>query len=383
MTVTPKDLELMNKYIIMRWQYSLGGSNSDDAVYNSLHDYLKNAYPDWEYVNRDWSSDPCPVELLKEKGLGHLIKNVVTTYRSESMASLRSDDAVAAAFRYLNEPTRVSLKIDGWNHQANYFNGALVNVNTRGREATPQESKVVEAVIPKQIPLLGKVKVIGELALSSNRWNEFKELTSTTDQRAAVSTAIARELSEYVEFIAFNIVSDTQSVEDKYSALREWGFDTPAYLMVSNYDGLLNAVKMLGFIKEKFKCISDGLVVENSHAQIALRIGEWAEKELYSYVTGYTENTTPYGRSLVVNINPITSEGKTISQLDVTNVGRIVSNNLRIGHPIVFSVRSGSNPVFNDALTLEVQSRYSSEEDLREFIQSVNSRSQQGGGDGY
>lgn len=370
-----KDLELMDKYILMRWQYNVGGSNTDDAVYNSLHDYLKSAYPDWEYVKRSWSDDPCPTELLKKYGLENLIVNVVSTYSSESMMSLRSDDEVASAFRNLNEPTRVSLKIDGWNHQANYFNGKLVNVNTRGRAATAKESKVVESVVPKQIPLLGKVKVIGEVALNSSKWETFKDLTSTTDQRAAVSTAIARDMAEYIEFIGFNIVTDTEEIKDKYRTLQSWGFDTPTFLMVQDYAGLLKAVQMLGYVRDKYKCISDGIVVENKHTQTALRIGEWKEQELYSYVTGYTENTTPYGRSLVVDIRPITSEGKTIAHLDVTNIGRIISNNLRIGYPIVFSIKSGSNPVFNEAMTEVEQGKYSDEDELQEYRRWVNEKS--------
>ena len=81
-------------YVIARWAYSIGEPIIDDAQYNMLHQMIVEKYPDWEYVTRSWSSDPCPIELLKSYNLLDLIRKVVLTDKTESIPSLQTESDV-------------------------------------------------------------------------------------------------------------------------------------------------------------------------------------------------------------------------------------------------------------------------------------------------
>ena len=53
-----RDLSSRDKFIASRWAYSVGAPIISDAEYTLLLDYMKSAYPNDEYVNRSWLSDP-------------------------------------------------------------------------------------------------------------------------------------------------------------------------------------------------------------------------------------------------------------------------------------------------------------------------------------
>lgn len=351
--------DLLDKYILARWAYAIGQPIMSDMEYNSLHARLKKEIPDNEYVKRVWSEDPCPIDLLTRTGNEHMYRNISITYGSESMDSLRTDDEVKRMFGNLNEATRLSYKVDGWNNQINYYNGKIISGNTRGRATTPKDSNVLLGVVPDTIPMHGVVKIIGEASIPNNKWEEFKNIYGGKDQRASMSTVIAKGLVDYVSYKAFNIVSpDNELLSDKYSLLKSWGFDTPKFLIVNDYKQLKSGIDMLSKMDSNNDVLTDGLVIENSKTQIAIRVGKWQESYFRSYVTGYVENYTSYGISMTLKIRPILVGGKNISILDVTNISEIVKNNLRIGYPVAFTIRSGANPAFSATDTDELQEMY-------------------------
>lgn len=351
--------DLLDKYILARWAYAIGQPIMSDMEYNKIHDILKQELPNNEYVTRTWSEDPCPIELLVRTNNEHMYRNISIIYSSESMDSLRTEEAVKQAFGGLNEPTRLSYKVDGWNNQINYYNGKLISGNTRGRATTPKDSNVLLGVVPDTIPMHGVVKIIGEASIPNSKWEEFKKLYGGRDQRASMSSVIAKNLVEYVSYKAFNIVSpDNELPEDKYSLLKDWGFDTPRFIMVNNYQQFRSGIDMLSKMDANNDVLTDGIVVENKKSQIAVRIGKWQESYLSSYVTGYIENYTAYGISMTLKIRPILVNGKNISVIDVTNISEIIKNNLRIGYPVAFVIRSGANPALSSTDTEYLQELY-------------------------
>lgn len=352
-------MNLLDNYILARWQYSIGAPEMSDMEYNELHRKMQKQYPDNEYVNRVWSEDPCPIELLKRIGREDLYRDISVVFGSESMESLRSDEEVRNVFHNLQEQTRVSYKVDGWNNQVNYYNGKIISCNTRGRATNSKESNVIMSVVPQTIPMLGRVKVIGEASIPNNMWELFKMNYGGNDQRASMSTVVAKHMVDFTSFKAFNIVSpDNELPRDKYQLLSSWGFKTPRFLMVSNYTQLLSAIQMLSKMDSSCDVLTDGLVVENSSTQLAIRVGKWQESSTHSYVLGYNEEYTPYGISMTLAIRPIKIGGKNISVLNITNVNQIIKNNLRIGYPVAFSLRSSANPVINATQTAELQDEY-------------------------
>ena len=116
----------------------------------------------------------------------------------------------------------------------------------------------------------------------------------------------------------------------------------------------------------------DGLVLENSSMQYAIRIGAWKEEENFSYITGYTINRGIYNNNFLVKIRPVFVNQKTVSEIDVDNIQNIIDNNLRIGYPIVFEERSSVNSVINVTKTKILQDRWIS--DLDKFKSLVEEK---------
>lgn len=349
-------MTLEEKYILARWCYAVGENYISDMEYRYIEEQIKIKSPNNEYLQRSWSDDPCPVELLKENGLEKLIRNVEFIHKSESIRSIYDEETYFSQFKQLKETTYVSYKIDGWNTQVNYYNGSPVSANTRGRSGNFMKADVILEIIPEKIPIMGKVKITGEASIPKDKWKLYALETGNTSQRNSVSTVLANRDKNFISFKAFNIQTDREKItEDRYELLNKLGFTTPVRLKVNDFNSLNKAVKVLGIRDEKYNYLTDGLVIENSKGQIALRIYHWREKCLDSYITGYIENRGSYGDSMVVSIYPIAREGIKRGKVGVTNIKYIVENNLQVGLPIAFDIRSAADAVLNTTRTAELQ----------------------------
>ena len=121
---------------------------------------------------------------------------------------------------------------------------------------------------------------------------------------------------------------------------------------------------------KRYTHLTDGVVIENSKYQLAIRLGDWKEKALYSYVESYDETQGLYGVAMVANIRPVTIEGKTYSRVSMVNIANIVENNLRIGYPISFAIRSSANVVVDVEHTYEMQKKWDGRYD--EYCRKIN-----------
>lgn len=365
-------MTLQEKYVLARWCYAVGEPYLSDMEYRYIEDRIREEDPDNEYLARSWSDDPCPKELLVANGMEKLVRNVEFTYKSESIRSIFDEGEYRRQFMGLKEHTYVSFKIDGWNTQVNYYNGHVVSANTRGRSGNFMKADVIMKIVPQTIPFKGRVKITGEASIPKSKWNVYSRLTGNTSQRSSMSTVMANGDYEYASFKAFHIQSDdTKFDRDPYELLVELGFDTPMRFECNDFASLDRVVRKLAARDEKYDFLTDGVVVENTHGQVALRIYRWEEASLRSYVTGYIENRGAYGDSMVVAICPVLREGVTRSKVSVTNIRYIVENNLRIGAPIAFDVRSAADAVLNTVKTQELQAMYAGRfADYRSMVDS-------------
>lgn len=352
-------MTLQEKYVLARWCYAVGEPYLSDMEYRYIEDRLREEEPGNEYLARSWSDDPCPKELLMANGMERLIRDVEFTYKSESIRSIFDETEYRRQFASLNEQTYVSFKIDGWNTQVNYYNGHVVSANTRGRSGNFMDAGVITKIVPQTIPLMGRVKVTGEASIPKSKWRVYSGLTGNTSQRSSMSTVMSNGDCDYASFKAFHIQADGMRLErDRYDLLVELGFDTPMRFVCNDFASLDRAVRRLAARDEKYDFLTDGVVVENAHGQVALRIYRWEEASLRSYVTGYIENRGSYGDAMVVAIRPVVREGVTRSKVSVTNIRYIVENNLHIGAPIAFDVRSAADAVLNTVKTRELQNMF-------------------------
>lgn len=361
------------KYILARWCYLMGEEYLSDIEYDKIEKQFKEWYPDDVHSKKPWSFDECPVDILTEAGRTSLICNPVMGYMAESIYSINNWDELEDTLKDKLPRSRLSFKIDGWNTRVSYYNGVIVNVQTRGRSGNNLDISNTARLFPKRIPIMGRVAITGEMSIPNDKWPLFKEMTGNVDQRASVRTALARNDIGYLSFNAFNIyIENTREEYDPYIKLEELGFMHPAYIWINSYAQLLAGIKYMSYLNNSYNYLTDGLVLENKSMQYAIRLDAWEEHCMKSYVTGYEEGQGAYGTFLKVLCKPIQIEGKTFSKISINNIASIVENNLRVGYPIAFNLRSAANVVIDTTETRHLQDAYYGNYDkYRESIKGV------------
>jgi hypothetical protein len=184
-------------------------------------------------------------------------------------------------------------------------------------------------------------------------------MTDNKDQRASVRSAIARDAVDFLAFLAFNIfIENGVETGDQYVLLNQLGFTSPKFVWVNNFEELKKNIWYMSYINKAYNYLTDGLVIENGHYQYAIRLGAWEEHAMHSFVEGYEENQGMYGNYLKVKCYPISVEGKTFPRISINNIASIIENNLQIGYPIAFNLRSSANVVIDSAETDALQKQW-------------------------
>ena len=346
------------RFIVSRWAYSVGKPIISDAEYTQLLNYMNSNFPEDEYVKRSWSSDPCPTELLKRIGREDLIAVVVLADKTESIPSLNTEWDVQNELSNIRGEGTLSMKHDGWNIQANYYNGWLVNVHTRGRSTDAVDVSQLAKYLPQTIPATNAVKIVLELTVSKSNFIQCARLFNNVNSRSAVSSVLARpEYYHLLTFTAFDIHGYTFDGQCKFKVLSDWGFNTPAYYIVTNYAELLAALENLSEDNASYPEPTDG-VVYDGELRRAIRLKAWEEPIYQSYVTGYLEQYGPYRISPSVLIKPILRQGTTQRQVSMTNWQRILDYDLQPGAPIAFRVASSAVVDFDEESTKLLHKTY-------------------------
>lgn len=373
----PYPLSDIEQYTYARWAYSVGRPVISDAEYNLLERTVKGLYPDLPICNRSWSSDPCPTDLLLKLDRPDLIKAVVLSDKTESIPSLNSDYEFFNELQNVNEDGTVSYKHDGWNIQSNYYNGSIVNVQTRGRNTDSVDVSQLRERFPQTLPYKDKCKVVCELTVSRENFNFCKVHFGNVNERSAVSTLLARpEYYHLLDFHAFDIHGVDLGGRVKFEVLKECGFKTPEYVATHNFHDIQKALQRLSDANDRYGSPTDGVVYDGSFRR-AIRLLAWEEPIYYSYVTGYMEKYGPYRISPSVLIRPILRKGTTQKRLSLTNWPRIIEYNLAPGAPIAFRVASSAIADFDEQSTLYVHSLYAGRwDEFRKMVDDNEALSQ-------
>lgn len=363
------ELNNRDKFIISRWAYSVGKPIISDAEYNALLRYMQSNYPDDEYTNRSWSSDPCPLKLLNEIGRNDLVVNVVLGDKTESIPSLNTDYDVKLELGSFQGIGTLSMKHDGWHMQVNYYNGSLVNVRTRGRVSDAINADPLINYVPQTIPAMGAVRVSCEATISKENFKFCANMFGNVSERSAVSSVLARtEYTHLLSLNAFDIFGYDLQGRCKFEVLKEWGFSTPDWLYVKNYDDILTALKELSDRVPFYKEPTDGAVFDG-HKRRAIRLLAWEEPIYYSFITGYIEKYNMYRISPSLVIYPVMRGGTTQRQINITNWQRIIENDLRPGSPVAFRIASSAIADYDDDATKLVRQEYNGR--WEEFMERV------------
>lgn len=361
--------DVRERFIVARWAYSVGKPILKDSEYTLLFEFMQARYPDDEYLKRSWSSDPCPVELLKKYDMLHLAETVTITDKTESIPSLNTWDSVHAEFLQFHGAGTLSMKHDGWNIQASYINGHLVRIQTRGRLYNSMNVEILKSMVPDTVPWTDNSRVIMEATVSKKNFDYCKYMFGNVNERSAVHTVLAKP--EYIHLIdlhAFDIHGVDLKGRCKFDVLKEAGFLVPLYYSVHSYDDIISYTSVLSSAKEEYGSPTDGIVFDGPFTR-AIRLLAWEEPILRSYVTGYDESFRIHYISPELRIRPVIRNGGVQRHIAITNWQRIIDNNLQPGYPVAFRLASASTADFDEEATRLLQSEFEGRYEIyRRFI---------------
>lgn len=365
-------------YIISRWLYSISEETPiTDAEYNAINRQFIAEKRLEEYTNRTWSNDPCPIELLKKYGLERFKYDIVLGDKSESMPSITEESVARDRYKNAEGPFVVSYKEDGINLQRTYFNGKLVNFETRGRHADPINlSHLMDKLKVQDIPMMGEVKITGEGQLSNESFQKLKEITGKplVSQRSSVKSALSsKETAHLIDMHDFDIKVPGKQFRatEIYYLLNEWGFTTPQYIVVERGSEVVDAVKRLAENYEAYGYRADGSVVRSDVGGdlMAVRIFAWEEEVFLSYVTGVEESPSDLYIGCKLLINPCFTGQSTQRRLNITNLKTIQMYKLFRDSPIAFTLRSQAIADIDLNTTMELQKAWSGkEQEYKDYI---------------
>lgn len=373
-----------DKYILARWAYSLGDPIISDSEYNILHKYIKDNKLLPEYTNRTWSEDNCPIELLEKYNMTNLISKVIIMEKSKSLETINTFSDLNYHFGSLNTKTYLSLKEDGFNCQLNFFNGKLVDIHSRGRGNNKHINfNNLKEYITNQISLEGKVKIIGEAVISDKNYEQLKKTKETKSRRMAIRTCLAdSELTYLIDFIAFDLWQESKkyTVSEIYNILNINNFKVVPYKIIYDYEQLKNEIKVMSESYNDYPYMTDGLVIrtDNREQEYAIRLGKWEESIHTSYILGYKQQYGSQNISALLEIYPIQLQNSRHVEIPITNISRIVENNLRVGSPVAFKMTSQVIATLDIETTkllqtydwLKIQAKVRQEEEYKSYIRA-------------
>lgn len=374
-------MDLRTKFIISRWLYSIGEIPLlTDEEYNLIVETEKNNPLFKPYLQRTWSEDPCPTELLIENGLSQYIVDIeVDQTPSESIKAVTSLSELMEISNSLhNIPLHYSAKADGFSIQILYKDGKCVSVKSRGRNTDAIDFNNLISICPDIPEETGITKINAECVVPYDLFAIMQKEVDAKSIRASVRTAIVnKDYCKRLLLLAYEITTNGRYYRDtteKFRTLRNWGFKTPEEF---DLDSPLEVTELKG-IRNNLEYQTDGVVLRSDdklgNIKYALRFSEWEENTKISFIKDIEWVTGPVDGTFKANIEPININGTTYSTINIHNLATIIDAQLyRNGALLAFTIRSHAVPVLELDISRSLNKKTEKEkEEIRNKIKLEN-----------
>ena len=285
-----------------------------------------------------------------QKVSGDILEYLPQVRHTRPMLSAGKTKSISDIYDFIGgKPVVISWKLDGLTLVLRYENGRLLQAITRGTEGMVGEDVTHTARvflnIPVEIPEKRSLEVRGEGVIS---WENFDRINQELEEpyahpRNLASGSVRRldagKSSQYLEFFAFELITDDSEYTGKLEQLKvlaDNGFDVVPHISVgeqSTIEQVENVIK--SFDPVKFGYPVDGLVAEYDDLEYGRSLGEtghhtrrlialkWEDKLYDTVFLGLELATTRTG---MVSLTGIFAD----TEIDGTIVNRAYLHNLDI-----------------------------------------------------
>lgn len=262
-----------------------------------------------------------------------------------------------------NEEVCYSYKMDGMAASFVYTsNDGLVLAKTRGDGIFGKN--ITKNIAFMNIPIVNfNIEIRGEVVITKNKFIELVEqcnilnVDAPTSMRNAVAGLLNPnkktniQLASYLDFYAYDLIGiDTNTDFDMFMKLRELGFNTPIFGLVSSLSDIIN---IYDNSKQTLDYLTDGIVFSINNKQLQESLGNTSHhpkgkmafklqnEQGVTTVENITYDVGKNGKiSFVANVEPILLSGATIKNVTLHNAKYILDNDISIGSKINI-IRSG------------------------------------------
>jgi len=294
---------------------------------------------------------------------GVILEGLQEVEHTKPMLSADKTKSIDDVIRFAKgQPVLVSWKLDGLTLVLRYDNGELQQAITRGAEGRIGED-VTHTVrkmmnVPLQIPYTEPFEVRGEGVVL---WENFKKLNDTLEEPYShprnLAAGSVRKLDaslvkdRFLEFIAFEMVSDHDSLTMKHQQLQllaQNGFSVVHHLPVSGDatpEQIHAAINFYNPTESPYPV--DGLIIEyddiaygkslgaTGHHENRLLAYKWEDQVYETTFLGLEPTTTKSGMvSLTALMEPVEIDGVMVSRAYLHNLIIIKSLELGIGDTV-------------------------------------------------
>ena len=229
---------------------------------------------------------------------GEILEELVSVSHSKPMLSAKKTKSIDEAVRFAaDQSVIVSWKLDGLTLVLRYEDGKLMQAITRGSEGLIGEDVThtvrVMMNVPLEIPYTDPFEVRGEGVVS---WSNFEKINMDIDiddepyshPRNLASGSVRRldagkSRRQFLEFIAFDLVSDNGSYPtkgDQLKMLADNGFDVVEHVIIPKDAGEQSLREAISsFDPQKCQFPVDGLIVEYDDTAYGQSLGSTGHHE--------------------------------------------------------------------------------------------------------
>jgi len=338
--------DMKDKVIAANLAYRNGNAIISDAEYDSLLETLEEEMNFIEFLEFQQS-------LTEGNGAG--ATTVVNKYVLGSLTKYKYEEADKfLAWLKDRNVKRIfaSDKIDGCSYYAEYRNGKLTLLTSRGDgdEGTDWTSKAPYINIPMTVPTTRDLDVRGEVTLTGKD-NEILGYKNLRNGTAGImnSKDIEPEKLKYIHAFAYEILSDSLNIRDQFETLKSLGFRIANYLELKILPNIADLIKAYYEQRKQLSPYNmDGIVVsdvdyvpENEFypkGKVAFKINSTG---VLTTVIGIEWNISKGGLlKPVVLVEPVDIDGTTVQRATGNNCQYLIDNGIGIGSKVMI-IKSG------------------------------------------
>jgi len=227
---------------------------------------------------------------------GDILEELTQANHSKPMLSAKKTKAIEDVVKFAAaQPVVVTWKLDGLTLVLRYKKGRFQKAITRGREGLVGEdvSHTVRVMmnVPMEIPYEEDLEVRGEGVIS---WSNFEKINAEIDLEEDDSYTHPRNLAagsirrldarksktQYLEFLAFDIVDSSMDKSEQLGFLAEIGFDVVGYTLVNSDSTGKQLQEVIETSNPRgYTYPVDGLIIEYENTEYGQSLGATGHHE--------------------------------------------------------------------------------------------------------